>query len=251
MAISSRPRNGSDGPFATRKDKIWMVLAALLLLLIGAAITFLSSLWLHDNNEQYNLDSANNVDQPGIQVMNAILANMWPSLGKSILENMRAKPTSIDPYILTLNRGELQYPPRIDHIEPLFTDITTDPVQFKCRLEYTGVPDLEFILTGADKHHSHNNNKIRIASLWKRAARRLVPDVILQVKSINLFATLHVLLDMHTSTVEFYFFARPKVDWDLEIIVSNIPLFGEDKLDTILTSVLANFDDENPIRVKF
>lgn len=37
------------------------------------------------------------VDTPGIQVMNAILANMWPSLGKGILENMRANPVLVDP----------------------------------------------------------------------------------------------------------------------------------------------------------
>lgn len=132
---SPKPNSGgSDGVFETR-GKVLVVLASLLLV----ASSWIMSCWYYERNGT-SFDYRNHLnstsDKPGIQVMKAILANMWPSLGKSILHNMRANPTWIDPYLLTLKGGELRYPPRINHIQPLFTEISSNPVEFECLLEY-------------------------------------------------------------------------------------------------------------------
>lgn len=189
-------------------------------------------------------------DKPGIQLINALLANMWPSLGRGILDNMRANPVLVDPYLLVLNEGQLRYPPRIRHIKPLFDKEleagSSDPPRFQCEIEYLGRPDLEVLLTGADKH-KHKS----LAGFFKRAARRLVPDVLIEIKSVDLHARLEVLLDLHTNKVEFFFLERPHVKWDLEFSVARIPLMGEDTLDTVLTNILVSLNRDRPIRVKF
>jgi hypothetical protein len=114
-------------------------------------------------------------------------------------------------------------------------------------VENNGVPKSEICLTSAEKH-LHKT----LASLLKRAARKLVPDVIIQVKSLEKDAKLHGMLDMQTYTVELYFIEKPRVEWDLEFVVSGIPHIGDDDaLDSVLTNVRVSMNKERPIQISF
>lgn len=234
---------------------------SLMLIYVSLVVVFLLArevrqrgAWSEKVHRQHQHDG-----KPGIQVMNAILANMWPSMGKEILQDMRSNPVLVDPYLLGLNGGKLRYPPRIRNIKPINLQIPErsnvlakeDPLvppRFECEIEYKGRPDLEFYLTGADKH----NHQI-LASFFKKAVRRLVPDIQIDVKSIDLHARLEVELDMHEKKVAFFFLERPHVQWDLEFTLTKagIPFLGEDKLDTLLTNILANINQKRPICVNF
>lgn len=199
---------------------------------------------------------------PGTEVINAILADMWPGLSNSLLAKMRTNPKLIDPYLLQLREGKFRYSPKIQNIKLISTPVSHDPdvggndqpstpPRFECSILYKGRPDIDFVLTGADGKKAPV--KKRVAGIVKRMMRKLVPDILIEINSIDLHARLEVELDMRKKTVVFFFLDRPDVEWDLEFSLTkaHIPLVGEDSLDTILTSVLAGIDRDHPIRIKF
>lgn len=209
-------------------------------------------------------DAADSV-QHGTQVINAILADMWPGLSNSLLAKMRTHPKFVDPYLLQLREGKFRYSPKITNIKLLSAPVSQDPdvggdddrqpsttpPRFECSILYKGRPDIDFVLTGADGKKAPLKKKV--GGIVKRLMRKLVPDILIEINSIDLHARLDVELDMRKKTVEFFFLDRPEVDWDLEFSLTkaHIPLVGEDSLDTILTSVLAGIDRDHPIRIKF
>jgi len=248
--VDSTQRQSSSENDGRRRSKTLIVVVPVLMALLASGLMMMRAdrllrRTIISRDEFYSTRDT----KPGILLINAILANMWPNLGDGILKNMRANPVLIDPYLLVLQGGQLRYPPKICLIQPLFTQLEVDAgdaPRFACEVEYQGRPNLEFCLTGADKH-KHKS----LAGFFKRAARKLVPDVRVEVKSVDLHARLEVMLDMNNNNVEFFFLERPRVQWDLEVSVARIPLIGEDTLDTVLTNVLASLDRDQPIRVKF
>jgi hypothetical protein len=211
-------------------------------------------------------------EKPGIQVINAILANMWPPMSNSLLEDMRANPLLADPYILKVKRGKFRYAPTIRGIKLLsdppppaassgdrvggYDASSLPPPRFQCAIAYRGRPGLDLVLTGADAYNRTAPGKV-VAGVFKRLMRRLVPDIFVEVKSVDLEAQIEVELDLRggpaENTLEFFFVGRPRVEWDLEFSLTKleIPLVGEDSLDTILTRAMEGMDRDNPVRVKF
>ena len=208
---------------------------------------------------------------PGAQVVNAILADMWPSLGDSILTNIRANPVLVDPFVLKIKSGKFRYAPMIEKIElltpppPLPPDVPDDacqenrsmisasmpPPRFQCAVAYKGWPGLDIVLTGADAYNKHR--KVKVVSYVKRWLRRLVPDIFVKIISVDLHAHMEVELDMNRKRIAFFFVERPRVEWNLEFSLTKaqLPMVGENTLDSILTQALGMIDRENPIRVVF
>jgi hypothetical protein len=92
--------------------------------------------------------------------------------------------------------------------------------------------------------------------LFKRIMRKLVPDIQVVVKSIDLQARLEVDLDQGNKCMcRFLFLERPHLlEWDLKISLTKaeIPLLGEDRLDAIVTkNELERIGKDKPIRVKY
>ena len=153
-------------------------------------------------------------DRQGIQVINAIVANIWPSMRLDLLKRMRAHPVPLQSFLLELRSGSgggLRYPPRIYHIKTLWhnnnnddddkstaqaqtttttTTTTSDqvvdimpapPPRFECKIEYKGRPQVDFLL----KHRG-------MAGIFfpQRA------DIPLDIRSMVLYGKLQVELDL-------------------------------------------------------
>ena len=113
---------------------------------------------------------------------------------------------------------------------------------------------MDLVLTGADAYNKTAAEKL-VGGVWKRLMRTLVPDIFVEVISVDLVARLEVELDMRTNTVVFFFVDEPKphVKWNLEFSLTKaqIPLIGENSLDSLLTHALQGIDKDNPIQVSF
>mmetsp|Transcript_6887 Transcript_6887/g.19288 ORF Transcript_6887/g.19288 Transcript_6887/m.19288 type:complete len:276 (+) Transcript_6887:33-860(+) len=211
---------------------------------------------------------------PEAPVLNSLLADLWPLIGNDLLKQLRTQPLLLDPFLLQLQPGSrFERAPRIERLrlvgaEGRVSNATTTPggTHFHCRISYHGQPELHFLLTGADVWQYNRTNKTtttttpgptkpathlprptqrRRRRFWragqlfvKRVLRQLVPDIGVEFNSIRLEANVSVRLDLLTTTptLEFYFVDRPDMEWDLEFSVMELPLWGEDSLDQILTA---------------
>jgi len=218
-------------------------------------------------------------------MINSLLADIWPTMGQQLLGEIKKEPILIDPYLLKLKSGKLRYAPSIHDIKmmkPLAdvnqqsrstdtTDLTVVPSTrkrppekppspwFQCTVKYRGYPDIELVLSGAEKKQPNKPVKTSrgaaVKRFFMRVSRRLVPDVLVDVNSVYLVARIEVKLDMRERTVSFFFVDRPSVQWDVDLSVKRplweIPIPLVNRFDSVVSRALCRHDSDQPISVKF
>jgi len=80
----------------------------------------------------------------------------------------------------------------------------------------------------------------------------LLPNIGADVKTVNFDAKIRVEIDPTNDEVRISFFEKPKIDFDLDIDLTNldIPMFGESRwLEEIVEHVLEDFTLDNPMKI--
>ena len=173
-------------------------------------------------------------------LINSVLADEWPNIGRHLLGEIKKNPISIGPYLLKLKSGKLRYAPLIKNIQmktPSAADINQQshstgtskqnsnsdtktaeppnrkqppplppPPRFQCTIEYRGYPDIEFVLTGAKKPKPN----MSVGSVKNKKTK-----VGVAVKEFFLRVTRRLVPDVQLGVNSVYLTARVDVSLDM------------------------------------
>jgi len=160
----------------------------------------------------------------GSQVLNSMIAELWPQMFDNLLKQTKEAPFDMGRYRLTVKdyhrKETLDDVPVIKRIKSNSKQTggkAGGPAEFTARLVFKlDHPDLDLELTRDEE----NNGIFNFA----------LPDVSVNVKQLLVDGTVNIVLSLVERTVKFYFLSTPKVHWDIEVDVTklSIPLIGED-----------------------
>mmetsp|Transcript_5733 Transcript_5733/g.7243 ORF Transcript_5733/g.7243 Transcript_5733/m.7243 type:complete len:217 (-) Transcript_5733:365-1015(-) len=197
--------------------------------------------------EQY--ENIFGASEDGAKVINGMIAELWPDIAHNMLEQLKTTPYDLGRYRLTVK--DFHREETLDDV-PVIKRIKIDPdsnrqdgeaggpVKFTAKVVYKlDKPQMDILL-------SNDKEENGLFSFF-------MPEINVELKNLLIDATLHAELSMKDQTLKFYFVGNPLVHWDIEIEVSKleVPLVGEDLLDSALARRLGKIDKKNPMTIDF
>mmetsp|Transcript_555 Transcript_555/g.1202 ORF Transcript_555/g.1202 Transcript_555/m.1202 type:complete len:589 (-) Transcript_555:344-2110(-) len=169
-------------------------------------------------------------------VMNAIAAELWPTMAGAMLDKIKQDPIAMKPYEMHVVGGDIGFCPTVSNVKIVEVE-EGQPVTFTCDVNYECQPELDF----------------QLAAMKNTLSSMFMPDVTIALHWVYFSAKLHIDVSMVDKVCHVYFVEPPDVKWDLDVEVSKleIPINVEDKLDVRLEKEFGAISQATPKVVAF